>query len=80
MPDEGMSRLRYLADNWKLIVHLLLRTYRFGVNNHWWCSYRSIFGLPWHRRFRLIQSYRMARFRAVACHFVGPETQRLLFS
>jgi len=36
-----------MRDNWKMIVHLLLRTKYFGVGNQWWgrgpC--RSLFGV-----------------------------------
>jgi hypothetical protein len=73
------AKCRYIAANWKLFVHVLLRTYRFGVNNEWWSRYDSLFGLPYTQRWHLIENYRHARFRAVACHFIGPEEQRLMF-
>lgn len=38
--------LKYYKKNWKIFLHLLLRTKRFGVNNEWWNHYDSIFGLP----------------------------------
>lgn len=37
---------------WKLFAHLLFRTYHFGVNNEWWVSWPSRFGLPINQRFR----------------------------
>lgn len=59
--------------NWKLIVHLLFGTYRFGVDNSWWSNFNSIFGKPWAERFcpvRLWKRYKMIRVRAVGCHFI----------
>ena len=38
------KRIKYFLKNWKVGVHLLFRTKRFGVNNQWWNSYDSIFG------------------------------------
>ena len=32
---------------WKLGVHLVLRTKRFGVNNRWWSDFDSMWGWPW---------------------------------
>ena len=37
--------IKYYKKNWKMFLHLLLRTKRFGVNNKWWNDYDSIFGL-----------------------------------
>jgi len=56
--------------NWKLVIHILFRTYRFGVNNSWWSDFDSLFGLPWKSRWHLIREYKMARFRACECYFV----------
>lgn len=52
-----------IKDNWKLMIHLLFRTYHFGVNNQWWEPYRSIFGLPFHRRWHIISQYKGIKFR-----------------
>lgn len=73
------AKARYIAANWKLFTHVLFRTYRFGVNNEWWSRYDSLFGLPYSKRWHLVENYRMARFRSVACHFIGPEEQLLMF-
>jgi len=70
---------RYILDNWKLITHLLFGTYHFGVNNEWWCpSYRSMFGLPWYKRWHLINRYKEMKFRAII-GFVSEITYTELF-
>jgi len=61
----------YLFKNWKLVIHLLFRTYRFGINNRWWSEFDSMFGLPVWQRWHLIRAYKMMRFRACACYFVA---------
>ncbi len=38
-------RLKFFREYWKLGIHLVLRTRRFGVNNHWWSSFDSLWGL-----------------------------------
>ena len=53
-----------------MIIHLLFRTYYFGVNNQWWVEWPSIFGLPWRQRWHLIREYKAMRFRAYHCYFV----------
>lgn len=60
-------KIMYMAANWKQIIHLLFRTYRFGVNNSWWSEFDSMFGLPFSQRWHLIKQYRGMRFRA----FIG---------
>ena len=77
-----MTRYKYFKENWKLIIHIMLRTYRFGVNNEWWCDFNSMFGLPLYKRFspkQLIENYKSAKFRALACYFIDDETARVLF-
>ena len=57
-----------------MIVHLLFNTYRFGVNNQWWCTFDSMFGKPWKDRVKpkqWLQSYRGMKFRAIGCYFVA---------
>ena len=68
--------VEYTLQNWKLITHLLLGTYRFGVNNHWWNSYDSLFGIPWYKRtpHRMLTNYRGMKFRALKCYFITSET------
>ena len=78
-----LKRIKYIAKNWKLMVHLLFRTYRFGVNNNWKSDFDSMFGLPIRKRFsifQLIQNYKCARFRACECYFITEENAKLLFS
>lgn len=70
--------LKYYIQNWKLGIHLLFRTYRFGVNNDWWSPYDSMFGLPFRKRFHLIKHYREMRFRA-EIGFVSKDTFNKLF-
>ena len=65
----------FVLKNWKLIVHLLLGTSRFGVNNQWTSSFGSILA----RREPLtlesvIQRYRLAKIRATDLGFLHPET------
>jgi len=64
-------RIRYFIANWKLILHLLFRTKRFGVNNEWWSEFDSIFG--WSNKEKLkaalkikpiIRNYRMMYVRS----------------
>lgn len=74
-----ITKLIFLVANWKMVIHLLFQTYHFGVNNEWWSRHRSVFGAPWRERFHLIRNYRMMRFRACACHFIGPSEQLALF-
>jgi hypothetical protein len=75
----------YYKQNWKLFLHLLLRTKKFGVNNQWWNKYDSIFGLPtiiiiW--RIILIKpliiEWRKIKFRIVACHFITDEEKEII--
>ena len=76
-----LKRIKYLKENWKIIVHLLFSTYRFSVNNMWWSDFDSMFGVPWHKRTprKIIENYRGMKFRATACYFVSTETQKFLF-
>ena len=70
-----------MKENWKLIIHLLFTTKRFGVNNQWWSTFDSIFGIPWYERTprRILLNYQMAKFRAVACYAVTQKTAEMLF-
>ena len=79
------AKLTYIKANWKLGVHLTLRTKRFGVNNKWWCSFDSIFGI---RNRRIIlnillvwpvyQSYKFMKIRAVGCCLMAPEERKMM--
>ena len=77
--------LKYYYKNWKLFVHLLFRTKRFGVNNQWWNNYDSIFGLSTCKIiFRiilikpLIVELTKIKFRVVACHFMTDEEKEII--
>lgn len=73
---------RWLRANWKSVVHILLGTYYFGVNNQWWAhGMASMFGIPVHKRTprRIFWNWRGARFRAIACCFVPRDRATKLF-
>ncbi len=81
-------KVRFLRDNWKMIVHLLFRTKRFGVNNQWGSrkDFPSGFGWPWWRIIwgiitvlPIYDNYCQMRFRA-EIGFVSKETCNKLFS
>ena len=75
------KKWNYFKQNWKFTIHILLGTYKFGVNNQWWSSFPSLFGIPFYKRTprRIWKNYEGARFRAVVCHFVSAETAEMLF-
>ncbi len=81
-----MKRLRFLLDNWKLIIHLLFKTNRFGVNNQWSSNFDSMFGgwTVWQRitntlRIKpIIFNYRFAKYRATSCGFLTKEQCEML--
>lgn len=75
-----MTKKQYYKENWKVFLHLLLRTKRFGVNNKWWNDFDSLFGLPTYRIILniilvapLLEEYKKIKFRATACHFMTDE-------
>jgi len=77
-------RINYFLKNWKLCLHLLLRTKRFGVNNEWWSSFDSIFGWPIWKIIRgillirpIIDNYKSMKFRA-RIGFINLETLKKL--
>ena len=51
LPKFNKYTIAFLKANWKLVIHLLFRTYHFGVNNQWWYHDKGVFGLPWYKRF-----------------------------
>ena len=73
-----MTKLSYMLQNWKLIIHLLFRTYYFGVNNQWWSSFRSMFGLPLYKRFNLVTQYKLVAIRS-SFGFISREEMKVLF-
>jgi hypothetical protein len=60
----GYKTLKFIFGNWKLIIHLLFGTFRFGVDNKWRSSFDSMFSVPWNKRYKLIERYKLMRFRA----------------
>ena len=75
-----MRDWKYIKSNWKIFIHLLLRTKRLGVNNKIFEHFNSIFGIPlwkiiWRlvRVYPLIQEYRLIKYRAVSLHFLTDE-------
>ena len=55
------------------MIHLLLHTRRFGVNNQWFSDFDSVFSTG-NRGFRHIRkNYIAAKFRATACGFLTRE-------
>lgn len=59
------KRVIYLIENWKMVIHLLFKTQRFGVNNQLWSNYDSLFGdsclTGW---IGAIKNYKMMKVRA----------------
>ncbi|MFH1608622.1 MAG: hypothetical protein ABH951_01225 [Patescibacteria group bacterium] len=79
------KHLKFYHKNWKMFVHLLLRTKRFGVNNKRWNDFDSPFGFSmikiiWRviRVYPLVEEFRMIKFRAVACHFMTDEEKDMM--
>ena len=65
-----LKGLIFIGHHWKLIIHLLWHTKRFGVNNKSFSDFDSI--LSTHNRGMryTLQNYRAAKFRATACGFL----------
>ena len=81
-----VTKLEYYKKNWKLMVHLMFRTYKFGVNNDWWFTGgSSMFGYPWYKKIWMIVRIRpfiynlkCIYFRAVACHFIDDDSKKII--
>jgi len=81
------KRVKYFYKSWKLGIHLIFITKRFGVNNKWWNEYDSIFG--WSNKKILysiltvkpiIDNYKMMKLRAGSmAHFLTDEEYELVF-
>ncbi|MBF0257850.1 MAG: hypothetical protein HQK62_03260 [Desulfamplus sp.] len=55
----------YLLENWKMVIHLLLKTKRFGVNNQLWAERDSLFGAYWLTGWsQALKNYKMIKVRA----------------
>jgi len=82
-----LQRLSFYKKNWKLGLHLLLHTKRFGVNNERWSRFDSwVFGKPtikiiWDivRILPIIDNYRGMKFRAGVLHFMTDEQYKHAF-
>jgi hypothetical protein len=72
-------RIKFFINYWKLGIHLLFRTKRFGVNNEWWSPFDSLFGGSLRERLNIINNYRMMKIRAGDCHFLNDEDYQLCF-
>ena len=63
----------FIIKNWKLVVHLLLGTSRFGVNNRQHSEFTSIFARKEKLTLKLIiWNYKRAKVRAL-CGFLTKE-------
>jgi hypothetical protein len=63
--------IRYGLGHWKLLVHMLFKTARFGVNNHWWSSFPSPIAWSWSQRvwglltvMPIVRNYQSMKVRA----------------
>ena len=80
-----MSKLTYGMRHWRVFIHLLLRTKRFGVNNQWWSYFDSMFGLPDQEIAKrilyirpLLHEYKLIRARAVSLGFISDNSLKEL--
>ena len=81
-----MTKLKYILNNWKLGVHLVFKTRRFGVNNQWWSKFDSVLGVTkkqwlWDivRIWPIVRNYKLMKFRAIHLGFITPEEAELLW-
>jgi hypothetical protein len=68
-----MNKIHYITKNWKLILHILIKTKHFGVNNHWWQKHPSCIGIAWYKQvinliliYPIVQNYYAMRMRALS--------------
>ena len=80
------KRIKFFKEHWKLGIHLLLRTRRFGVNNERWSNFDSIFGVSKKQILKdillvkpLFHNYKLMKFRAKSAYFVNAEEYELMF-
>ena len=73
-----MNRLIYMTKNWKMGIHLVFRTKRFGVNNKWRNDFDSIWGwnilkILWSVIIvkPIINNFKSMRTRATYLHFLS---------
>lgn len=83
-----IKRVKYFRDHWKLGVHLVFRTKRFGVNNKWWSTYDAMFGWShWKKFYSLIlirpftENIKFMKLRAgTMAHFLIDEDYKLVYN
>ncbi len=75
-----------MMGHWKIGFHLILRTKRFGVDNHWWSQFDSMFGYPlWKIVWRvlliypLIREYWRIKARTIGVHLLTSEIREMLW-
>ena len=80
-----MTKIEFYKKNWKLGIHLVFKTKRFGVNNWWWSDFDSMFSWTvWERIHAVItirpflRNLKLVWFRAVACHFMTDEEKKIV--
>ncbi len=69
----NIKGLFFILKNWRLIVHLLLHTEKFGVNNQMSVSFNSILSTHNKGLSHIRENYKAAKFRAIACGFLTRE-------
>ncbi len=74
-------RIKFLRENWKLCIHLLLKTRRFGMNNKRWSSFPSCFGdslwkiaINMIRMYPIARNYKLVKIRATKLGALHPDT------
>ncbi|WP_198401062.1 hypothetical protein [Thiomicrospira microaerophila] len=43
------TKMQYGMKYWRLAIHLIFKTKRFGVNNQWWARQPSPIGWEWYQ-------------------------------
>lgn len=76
------DRVKFYAEHWKLAIHFIFGTYRFGVNDEWWSRFPSIFGVPWYQKInplKMRDCWQGMVFRIFACKFLSEKTATMAF-
>jgi hypothetical protein len=76
-----IEKIKFIFQNWKLFIHLMFRTYHFGVNNEWYSSIESIFGMPVKQRFKynqIKQNIMMMKIRGFDLYFLAPPEREVI--
>lgn len=80
------EKLVWICRHWKIVLHLLLGTHRFGVNNKWRERFSVWYGLHplkifWNvlRVYPIIRMYHFVKWRTIGCNTLDTETCELLF-